>query len=234
MPAERPRYDETCPRCKGWVYHRPEPCDCGPGGATAVGLLRRLIAVYENTKFADSFDEKIGELVAEARAILAEAGERTLSKTEEYSRPGPVSDTYDGPSDSRPGIPACFLPKSVGHIPAPYCAENVLANDGAETDICLGYPVEGGGNPIIIASVYHDDETGPGRFSLAEAEATARLFAAAPDTLDELNRCRRVTTDIYNLAADCLDRGGERATETLERIRELAGDGLTTNGDTSK
>jgi hypothetical protein len=61
-------------------------------------------------------------------------------------------------------------------------------------------------------------------------KAEVRLLAAAPD---ELSRRRQAMADIYNLAADCLDRGGERATDALERIRELADD-LTTNGDTSK
>ena len=54
-------------------------------------------------------------------------------------------------------------------------------------DIALDYEVEGAGSPILIASVYSDEgETvahSPTYISPEEAEANARLIAAAPDLL---------------------------------------------------
>lgn len=39
------RYPETCEKCKGWVYHRAEPCKCRPHAkADSLDLLERTVA----------------------------------------------------------------------------------------------------------------------------------------------------------------------------------------------
>lgn len=35
-------YPETCPLCKGWVYHRPEPCAC-----VRTNPVSRVVAVAD-------------------------------------------------------------------------------------------------------------------------------------------------------------------------------------------
>lgn len=56
--------------------------------------------------------------------------------------------------------------------------------DKYAVDICLGYEVPGGGNPILVGhALYDDEDDGPGFVSPLEAKANARLWAAAPDLL---------------------------------------------------
>ena len=64
------------------------------------------------------------------------------------------------------------------HTPGPWCVEAV--NSEALHDICLGYQVPGAGGPILLAHVFSDEDANrPGDISTFEAEANARLVAAA-------------------------------------------------------
>lgn len=69
--------------------------------------------------------------------------------------------------------------------PGPWKAEAIMSDE--KHDICLvnpNKPVSKTGWPVVIASVYSDnDEHGIGK---AEAEANARLIASAPDMYAEL------------------------------------------------
>ncbi len=69
----------------------------------------------------------------------------------------------------------------VKHTPGPWTIDAVMSE--ALHDICLGYLIPNAGNPILVASVYSDDEGRPGDISLIAAEANARLMAASPDLL---------------------------------------------------
>lgn len=50
-----------------------------------------------------------------------------------------------------------------------------------------------------------------------EAEIIDRAIEQEPA---QLLQCRRALTEIYNLAADCLERGGTRAAEALRKIQD--------------
>lgn len=72
------------------------------------------------------------------------------------------------------------------HTRGPWETEAVFSN--RRYDIVLGYKIEGAGHPILVATVYADDDEGddpkvPGHISAEEAEATASLIAAAPELL---------------------------------------------------
>jgi hypothetical protein len=68
------------------------------------------------------------------------------------------------------------------HTPGPWTVESV--NSEALHDICLDYRIPGAGHPVLIATVFDDENPGrPGDISTIEAEANARLMAAAPDLL---------------------------------------------------
>lgn len=67
------------------------------------------------------------------------------------------------------------------HTKGPWTTEAVMSE--ALQDICLGYEIPGAGTPILIASVYEDDH---GFINYLEAEANARLIAAAPELLEQL------------------------------------------------
>jgi len=70
----------------------------------------------------------------------------------------------------------------MSHTKGPWEVDSVLS-EGLH-DIVLGYQIPEVGNPITLAFVHFDEEEGPGRISLSEAEANARLIAAAPDLLE--------------------------------------------------
>jgi hypothetical protein len=53
-------------------------------------------------------------------------------------------------------------------------------------DIILGYVIPGAGHPIVIATVFGDDERPPA--SQREADSNARLIAAAPCLLAALKQ----------------------------------------------
>lgn len=52
--------------------------------------------------------------------------------------------------------------------------------EGADLDIILGRSVPEMGSPILIGSVFHDDD----HWTLGCSQATARLIAAAPEMYD--------------------------------------------------
>lgn len=69
----------------------------------------------------------------------------------------------------------------------PWCVEAAMSNRAL--DIALDYEIPEAGNPIIIGSSYSDEGENPlqaGYISHAEAEANARLMAAAPELLKAL------------------------------------------------
>jgi hypothetical protein len=66
------------------------------------------------------------------------------------------------------------------HTPGPYTIEDV--NSDHLHDICLAYDVPKAGHPVLVATVFYDED-GAGPITLAQATANARLFAAAPDLL---------------------------------------------------
>lgn len=79
------------------------------------------------------------------------------------------------------------------HTPGPWVAEPVMQD--LSLDICLDYQIPGAGNPVTIGFAHGQDDdsgpdryTGPGSISSSQAEANARLMAAAPDLLRELIR----------------------------------------------
>lgn len=83
------------------------------------------------------------------------------------------------------------MPEPAKHTPGPWEVERV--NSDYPHDICLGYDIPGEGCPILIATVFSDEDDAP--ISVTEANANARLIAAAPDLLEA---CRR--------ALDAVDR----------------------------
>ncbi len=72
--------------------------------------------------------------------------------------------------------------------PGPWVAEAV--NSEHLHDICLGYQIPKAGSPILIATVYGDHEDDGYPVSDHQAEANARLIAAAPELLTALERCQ--------------------------------------------
>lgn len=72
------------------------------------------------------------------------------------------------------------------HTPEPWAVDSVMSE--AMHDICLGYPVPGAGNPVLVASVYYDSEDGIGRISTTEAEANARRIIAC------VNACKGIAS----------------------------------------
>jgi hypothetical protein len=69
------------------------------------------------------------------------------------------------------------------YTPGPWYVEAVMGDDPHE--ICIDSR-EGRGTPEVIASVVWDDEDPHPVLGLAEANANARLIAAAPDLLQAL------------------------------------------------
>lgn len=74
----------------------------------------------------------------------------------------------------------------VTHTRGPWCVEAAMSDRAY--DIALDYEIPEAGSPILIASTYSDEGEieRPGYISPAEAEANARLMAAAPELLDAL------------------------------------------------
>jgi hypothetical protein len=68
------------------------------------------------------------------------------------------------------------------HTPGPWATEAIFGDDGL--DIVLGYEVPRAGSPILLGSVFADDDGGPIRPD--QARANARLMALAPELLAEL------------------------------------------------
>ena len=71
------------------------------------------------------------------------------------------------------------------HTPGPWTAECVVGND--PHDIC-GPDRPGEGSPNLLASVAYDFDDPLPHLALEEANANARLIAAAPDLLAALTR----------------------------------------------
>lgn len=63
-------------------------------------------------------------------------------------------------------------------ISGPYAAEDVFGE--GVVDIVLGYEVPGEGNPIVLGAVFVPDDAGEIPETVGEAEAIAKLWAAAP------------------------------------------------------
>ena len=91
--------------------------------------------------------------------------------------------------------------QAVGHTPGPWVREDV--NTEHLHDICVGYDIPGAGSPVLLASVFFDDDL-PG-IPLEQATHNARLIAAAPDLLEA---CRFV-----------LDNAGGPPVDMLSKIR---------------
>ena len=68
------------------------------------------------------------------------------------------------------------------HTPGPWCVEAIDSEH--LHDICLAYTVPNAGNPVLVATVFGDDDDDP--VNNRQAEANARLIAAAPDLLAAL------------------------------------------------
>jgi hypothetical protein len=77
----------------------------------------------------------------------------------------------------------------ISYTPGPWDADAVMSD--RPHDIVLGYQIEGAGHPLLIASVYADEKQErrqPGYISAEQADANARLIAAAPDLLELAKR----------------------------------------------
>lgn len=83
------------------------------------------------------------------------------------------------------------------HTPGPWQAERA---DHAFEIICKGF---------IVADVYHEEEAGyrTGPATALEAEANARLIAAAPTMLATLRACLEAMGDYYD-CQDAHENGG--------------------------
>lgn len=68
------------------------------------------------------------------------------------------------------------------HTPGPWIVDQVVSDH--EYDICLGYQIPEAGSPILIASVYDDDDLGP--IFRREASANAELISKSPKMLELL------------------------------------------------
>jgi hypothetical protein len=79
----------------------------------------------------------------------------------------------------------------VKHIPGPYTVENIFGVDAV--DIALDYEIPSEGSPIYVGSVIHD---GDGPFTLTQAIATAKLWAASPELLAA---CKAAKTELAYL-----------------------------------
>lgn len=66
------------------------------------------------------------------------------------------------------------------HTPGPWHVDGVHSE--ALHDICMTNPPPAEGSPVVLASVEYDEDRGTCP-TLAEANANARLIAAAPDLL---------------------------------------------------
>lgn len=66
------------------------------------------------------------------------------------------------------------------HTPGPWACDAVMSE--AMHDIILDYEIPGAGRPIVIASVYVDEQGGE-HPTIKQANANARLIAAAPELL---------------------------------------------------
>lgn len=71
------------------------------------------------------------------------------------------------------------------HTPGPWLVDHIF--DEESFDIVLGYEVPQKGNPIIVATVFADDDTQPSpHIDRRQADANARLIAAGPEMLEAL------------------------------------------------
>jgi hypothetical protein len=68
------------------------------------------------------------------------------------------------------------------HTPGPWCVESVTHD--IALDICREHAPAGAGDPVLVAFCHFDDPSNEaGDISVTEAEANARLMAAAPELL---------------------------------------------------
>lgn len=82
------------------------------------------------------------------------------------------------------------------HTPGPWVTESLMGD--RLHDICLGYEVPGAGNPIVLATVFFDEDNS-GRIDAAQADANARLIAAAPDMLAALIVAETAMLNAYTI-----------------------------------
>lgn len=73
------------------------------------------------------------------------------------------------------------------HTPGPWTTENVN-HEHLMHDIICDYHVPGDGLPTLLATVFHDDD---GPIDVKQANANARLIAAAPSLLAACKYLRR-------------------------------------------
>lgn len=104
--------------------------------------------------------------------------------------------------------------------PGPWTAECVVGD--YPHDIC-GPDRPGEGSPNLLASVAYDDDDPLPHLSLAEANANARLIAAAPDLLALARRCAHECAECNGSAEIvCNDRGGDPADDYSKPCPECA------------
>jgi hypothetical protein len=81
---EIPRLPESCPWCRGWVYHRTEPCNCQKDVKKQDPYLHdsylgQMAAVLDVVRKADRLDAVVAEFGMESHVALGEFMEE-LSK----------------------------------------------------------------------------------------------------------------------------------------------------------
>ena len=88
--------------------------------------------------------------------------------------------------------------------PGPWIRDGVMSE--YLHDICLGYQVADMGNPVVIASVSFDDETlRYPKIDLEQANANARLIAAAPELLEAAKEALERLEDFRKRGSDSPD-----------------------------
>lgn len=86
--------------------------------------------------------------------------------------------------------------KTTEHKFGPLVLDSVTEQHPFDVDICLGYDIPGEGSPILIGTVFYNEDGGP--ITPAIAGQYAKLFAAAPDLVEALDN---VTAIVETLLA---------------------------------
>lgn len=111
------------------------------------------------------------------------------------------------------------------HTPGPWCVQSCTGEH--LHDICLANPPPGAGHPVAIAFVHCDEAPRHARdaayISAVEAEANARLMAAAPELLGELLKAHAIITAMLNAMTD---EAKARVADELARLG-ISPDGMT-------